>query len=166
MDLPLWARLPFLTWYVRAFDCCLAEAEVEDLASYPNLGAFFRRSLKSGARPICPHYPLVSPADGTLLHSGLVPPGGLVEQVKGVSYSLQAFLGPKSWSPDISGSSSLLPESEYQASLLSDPIHNALYTAVIYLAPGDYHRFHSPVSWKIRHRRHFPGEVTLTCPLW
>lgn len=32
-----------------------------------------------------------------------------------------------------------------------------LYHCAIYLAPGDYHCFHSPTDWKIDMRRHFPG---------
>jgi len=34
-----------------------------------------------------------------------------------------------------------------------------LYQTVIYLAPGDYHRFHSPTEWTVKFRRYFPGLV-------
>ena len=40
----------------------------------------------------------------------------------------------------------------------------ALYYVVIYLAPGDYHRFHSPVSWVVEKRRHFAGELYSVSP--
>jgi phosphatidylserine decarboxylase len=41
---------------------------------------------------------------------------------------------------------------------------NALYFAVIYLAPGDYHRFHSPTAWVVEKRRHFMGELFSVSP--
>ncbi len=40
----------------------------------------------------------------------------------------------------------------------------ALYQCIIYLAPGDYHRFHSPTSWKPEIRRHFHGELLSVSP--
>lgn len=40
----------------------------------------------------------------------------------------------------------------------------ALYYIVVYLAPGDYHRFHSPVSWVVGTRRHFAGELYSVSP--
>lgn len=42
--------------------------------------------------------------------------------------------------------------------------HNQLYFCVIYLAPGDYHRFHSPAAWVVEKRRHFFGELFSVSP--
>jgi len=47
--------------------------------------------------------------------------------------------------------------SSFQELLLSSP-DSELFHVVIYLAPGDYHCFHSPTDWKVVLRRHFPGE--------
>lgn len=49
--------------------------------------------------------------------------------------------------------------SEYKKRLLHNE-QNELYQFVVYLAPGDYHRFHSPADLKIKFRRHFQGKVT------
>ncbi|XP_039389963.1 proline-rich proteoglycan 2-like isoform X4 [Mauremys reevesii] len=94
---------------------------------------------------VLPSHGMVSPADGCIVHLGRVRRSRL-EQVKGVTYSLESFLGPQDWRED-------------RGRGLSPWWHRGhrLYQCIIYLAPGDYHRFHSPTDWHIRHRRHFPG---------
>jgi len=41
---------------------------------------------------------------------------------------------------------------------------NSLFFTVVYLAPGDYHRFHSPTAWVVEKRRHFMGELFSVSP--
>lgn len=41
---------------------------------------------------------------------------------------------------------------------------NQLFYSVIYLAPGDYHRFHSPANWVAQVRRYFTGELFSVAP--
>ncbi|GAA6061011.1 hypothetical protein JCM10212_001067 [Sporobolomyces blumeae] len=41
---------------------------------------------------------------------------------------------------------------------------NKLCFTVIYLAPGDYHRYHSPTNWVVERRRHFAGELFSVSP--
>lgn len=104
---------------------------------------------------------------------------GYLEQVKGVNYSLKAFLGKQTWPKNyvalnhkmvldhkyesISNihmtQAQMKEESQrYEESILYNPNHK-LFHCVIYLAPGDYHRFHSPTDWTVLYRRHFPGEL-------
>lgn len=58
------------------------------------MAEFFARALREDARIIDEKCCLVSPCDGTVLHIGLASNSN-IEQVKGVSYSLESFLGPK-----------------------------------------------------------------------
>ncbi|SCU93039.1 LAFA_0F14378g1_1 [Lachancea sp. 'fantastica'] len=46
----------------------------------------------------------------------------------------------------------------------TQPKNTKLCFAVIYLAPGDYHHYHSPVNWVCKLRRHFPGELFSVAP--
>jgi len=210
----------------------LDEIEEQDIRNFPNLSAFFYRTLKPGVRPLDPnHHALLSPSDGKVLQFGRIE-GGDIEQVKGMTYTIDALLGQNSPAPSISGSSSdddkqpgtpqlehdeelikkdeefanvngisyTLPNlfsgskksskldklrdesvtpdptsvSEVSAELelgekpwysyLSGGPRHALYYAVIYLAPGDYHRFHSPTDWVVERRRHFAGELYSVSP--
>lgn len=90
-----------------------------------------------------------------------------MEQVKGVSYSLPTFLGPQTWNQNNNnyGAQPIVADKqEYCSSLLKNK-DNALFHCVIYLAPGDYHRFHSPVQWNVQFRRHFAGELLSVNPV-
>ena len=224
----------------------LSEVNEPDLRTYPNLASFFYRQLKPGVRPLDPNSnALLSPADGRVVQFGTIDREGEVEQVKGVTYSLDALLGAQrpsspaqsrevsnvsisSKSPQpsshrtadkkgenvsaeeefatVNGISYTLPnlfsgpasssksgdkrkpidqsttskpgsESEVEADLAlveyspwwspfrSSPTNpTQLYYMVVYLAPGDYHRFHSPVNWVVSQRRHFAGELYSVSP--
>jgi phosphatidylserine decarboxylase len=203
------------------------------------LGEFFYRKLKPTARPIAPSI-LVSPADGTILHFGSIKDHRIIEQVKGMTYSLDALLGVSSGSSSPTSEEIHFPNRDHatvddtefanvngiqytlddllghpeqkvdqssqtadnkDASISTDsesttginltesvnvaldagirPIlsrtlsesaikkvreGHELYFAVIYLAPGDYHRYHSPTAWVVEKRRHFAGELYSVSP--
>nr|CAG4641672.1 EOG090X05NI [Eurycercus lamellatus] len=160
--LPVWAREPILGLYARAFNCNLEEAVEGNLQNYPCLAEFFRRKLKTGVRPIDPASSVVSPSDGTVLNFGRVT-AGMMEQVKGVSYSLNEFLGPAYWKNGPEVQQACQTAFEYEKSLLVNK-DTDLFHCVIYLAPGDYHCFHSPVNWTVNFRRHFPGSLLSVNP--
>lgn len=238
--LPMWFRPFGFKLYGWIFGCNLDECVPEDLTKYESLGEFFYRELKPGVRPIA-DAALVSPSDGRVLHCGEIR-GSKVEQVKGITYSLEALLGTDSEavetmdidrtpaSPSVGGGetefvndekfaeinnipyslSSLMgresnaevresatgseDEVEHDASTgASDFAHdvsvaakigagaigrqtdrsseltslspgNKLCFLVIYLAPGDYHRFHSPAAWVVERRRHFTGDLFSVSP--
>lgn len=120
---------------------------------YESLSKFFTRSIKDDCRKIAQDC-IVSPCDGRVLHYGPVTSTTHLEQVKGITYSLESFFGPK-WSKD---------NSSYLESLKSKKKDTILYHCIFYLAPGDYHRFHSPASWEPKIRRHFHGELLSVSP--
>ena len=102
--------------------------------------------------------------------------------VNGISYTLpNLFSGPKDQPGPPAIDASTTPksssEAEVRANLAlgndrskswfapgSQKSSTALYYIVVYLAPGDYHRFHSPTSWVAEKRRHFAGELYSVSP--
>ncbi|XP_046976143.1 phosphatidylserine decarboxylase proenzyme, mitochondrial [Vanessa cardui] len=151
-ELPVSIRSLVYGTYVKLFNVNLNDAAVKDLTYYKSLSEFFTRPLRPGARYISPA-PCVSPCDGVVLNCGPADTDK-IEQVKGVTYSLEEFLGENKWSTN---------ENNYYNSLLKDK-KNILHQCIIYLAPGDYHRFHSPCDWTSSFRRHFSGKLLSVNP--
>jgi phosphatidylserine decarboxylase len=120
--------------YCRAYQVNMDEAEGH-LGSYPSFDAFFTRPLKKGARHISPD-PVVSPSDGKLSCFGRIETGSQIH-VKGQQYDVSELIGDGSDARRYSGGQ----------------------FAVVYLAPGDYHRVHSPVDGKITLLRGMPGDL-------
>ncbi|XP_070331713.1 phosphatidylserine decarboxylase proenzyme, mitochondrial isoform X1 [Odocoileus virginianus] len=161
VELPQWLRRPVYSLYIWTFGVNMKEAAVEDLHHYRNLSEFFRRKLKPQARPVCGLHSVISPSDGKILNFGQVK-NCEVEQVKGVTYSLESFLGPRTPAEDLPFPPAT-PHSSFRSQLVTRE-GNELYHCVIYLAPGDYHCFHSPTDWTVSHRRHFPGSLMSVNP--
>lgn len=152
--------------------------------NYRSISAFFTRSLKPECRVI-DQSPIVSPADGKVLYFGLANEAAHIEQVKGVTYSLEAFMGSvpaaEQTQPSDANNNDVQQREMHQWSSAeekkscksyldalernrSPDSKSALYQCVIYLAPGDYHRFHSPTVWRPELRRHFVGELLSVSP--
>ncbi|KAI1354944.1 phosphatidylserine decarboxylase-domain-containing protein [Xylaria sp. FL0043] len=237
LTIPYYLRVPGFKLYSFIFGVNLDEVSEPDLHVYPNLASFFYRTLKPGVRPLDPNpNALLSPADGRVLQFGKIE-GNAIEQVKGMTYTVDALLGKNTPTPNISsarpepraesvlegraekeqhGDAELVkadeefarvngisytipdllsggpeeshenPKIEDQSAAQSSPGavsevradlalaerpwyagpggKTALYYAVVYLAPGDYHRFHSPANWVVERRRHFAGELYSVSP--
>lgn len=93
LEIPYYLRVPGFKLYGFIFGVNFDEIEETDLHNFRNLAEFFYRTLKPGVRPLDPHpNALLSPADGRVIQYGYIEHGE-VEQVKGVTYSLNALLG-------------------------------------------------------------------------
>eukprot|EP01134_Creolimax_fragrantissima_P007342 CFRG7342T1 len=149
--MPIWLREPVYKLYANLFGCNLEEMEADDLKEFESLQQFFGRALKPGVRVIDEKAALVSPVDGTVLHFGPVTDGRM-EQVKGITYSLKGLLGQ-----------GLKVTEEIEAGMIPEK-GKSLQHIIIYLAPGDYHRYHSPCEWTIDTSRHFPGDLLSVNP--
>jgi phosphatidylserine decarboxylase len=127
---------PLVHLYVRAYGVDLTEA-ADPVASFQTFNEFFTRRLRAGARVVDPGPGVVaSPSDSRVNSIGAVPADGLLEQIKGHTYPLQALLGG--------------PEAaEFQRGA----------QATLYLSPAMYHRVHSPVAGRIRCWRYLPGRL-------
>jgi phosphatidylserine decarboxylase len=116
--LPRFMRARFFRWFANRYGASLDDIQA-DLQDFPSLQAFFRRGLKSSARPIADSA-LVWPCDGRIVTAGAFE-DGRIPQVKGNDYELADLLGNNEFAQELAGGQQ----------------------ATIYLAPGDYHRVHS-----------------------
>ena len=133
--------------FSKVYGCNLEEA-LRPLEAYETFGEFFARPLKPDARTIEKVNGLVSVCDGTLLHCGQLTGkvGGIYpEQVKGSLYSLKDLIGE-----------------EVAAETFNS--EKSFFYCTIYLAPGDYHRFHAPAKIKVKSIEKFSGEVLSVAP--
>ena len=125
-----------IAMFARAVGADLSEVR-EPLTSFESLQAFFTRALRDGARPIDPAADsLVAPCDGAWGESGAIASGQLL-QVKGRPYSLADLLASRDEAAELEGGS----------------------FATFYLAPRDYHRFHSPCDVTVERARYVPGTL-------
>ena len=92
-EIPKWARKPIFGLYCQIYDVNMNEAYESDLTKYPTLNEFFRRKLKPGCRQIDQKADLIAPCDAKVLHCGVITDENQVEQVKGMTYALNEFLG-------------------------------------------------------------------------
>ncbi len=123
--------------FIRTYRVDMSKARIEDPEGYASFTEFFVRELKQGARPMdADPTVLVSPCDGTLSQIGEMNAATLV-QAKGLDYSTEELLGAHTVAAELEG---------------------GLY-ATIYLAPGDYHRVHTPAEGKLIGVRHIPGRL-------
>jgi phosphatidylserine decarboxylase len=152
-------RKQLFGWYSKIYGCNLEEAS-KPLEDYESFSEFFARNLKWNARKIERVNGLVSACDGTLLHCGQLTVGGegkgkgegiYPEQVKGSLYPLKDLIGDEA----VEKISKKSTDSDKSLSL---------YYCTIYLAPGDYHRFHAPAKMKIESIKKFSGEVLSVAP--
>eukprot|EP01111_Echinosteliopsis_oligospora_P004675 TRINITY_DN1771_c0_g1_i1.p1 TRINITY_DN1771_c0_g1~~TRINITY_DN1771_c0_g1_i1.p1 ORF type:complete len:512 (+),score=159.95 TRINITY_DN1771_c0_g1_i1:64-1599(+) len=93
VELPVWLRSPIYGAYASAFGANLDEM-AKPLEEYKSLAEFFARPLKPEARTWAKDG-LASPVDGKVFYMGCID-NHTMEQVKGVTYTLQDFVGPDS----------------------------------------------------------------------
>jgi len=135
LRLPIFSAA-FRDWFVRQFNIDMSDS-ARPQQEYANVHELFIRELKAGAREIASSE-VVSPVDGKLSQEGYLDSADLqMIQAKGRTYSL--------------------------TSLLRDPDLAARFQggsyAVIYLAPFNYHRIHSPADGSLISALYCPGTL-------
>ena len=123
MEIPYYLRVPGFKLYGYIFGVSFDEIAEEDLHTFRNLAEFFYRTLKPGVRPLDAHpNALLSPADGRVIQFGYIEHGE-VEQVKGVTYSVDALLGaePTAGTPGLPPDDHMRPREGNAAISPSDP---------------------------------------------
>lgn len=113
----------------------LSDAERENIRDYRSVNDLFTRKLKPSSRPIGPG--IVSPVDGTIIYAGLAENGEKCK-IKGVHYKVEELLLDRNVLADVKDG-------------------HSIFQIIIYLAPHNYHRFHSFVDFTLTRILHVPS---------
>jgi len=128
----------FTHWFIRRFKVNMSEAEESSPDAYPDFNSFFTRALRPDVRPIVRGARQIAcPNDGAVSQLGFID-GDRIFQAKGHDYSLVELLGG----------------SEERA----QPFVGGSF-ANLYLSPGDYHRYHMPLTGRLLETVHIPGRL-------
>jgi phosphatidylserine decarboxylase len=162
LEIPSLLRRPIYGLYAWLYSCKLAECA--ELKSFPNFQSFFTRRLKEGARSTASDCVLSCPCDGKLVQQGCVEFSldgeHPFEAIKGVFYKVPDLIGLPAYTMMSVNSN----RSSWRSLLgLRNP-KKYLHYATIYLAPGDYHRFHAPTDMRITMADNITGEKALVAP--
>eukprot|EP00929_Paragymnodinium_shiwhaense_P121091 TRINITY_DN93209_c0_g1_i1.p1 TRINITY_DN93209_c0_g1~~TRINITY_DN93209_c0_g1_i1.p1 ORF type:complete len:376 (+),score=14.88 TRINITY_DN93209_c0_g1_i1:82-1128(+) len=144
VHLPVTLRAPVFQMFAWIYGADLDEVRYP-LDSFHTFQDFFCRRLVDKARPIA-DVPrgLVSPVDGKVVATGVIDSSDArVEQVKGATYHVPAFLGLDPFEA---------PDRDTSAG-------STIRYIVLYLSPADYHRVHTPCELTFKNGRHFAGEL-------
>ena len=160
MPLPPYLRKYFYLAFGKVQGVDFDEILVKDLNNFRTFNDFFTREIDLSQRPIAQmddKRTLVSPCDGTILSFGEVEmKKGTIQCVKGHDYRLDEFLFGFKTDKD----ERLADQRVTMTERIIDSVgtrNNKLVYLVIYLAPSDYHRYHSPAHFTANYRRHVVG---------
>ena len=115
------------------------------MKEYPTFSSFFTRKITRSLPAEIP-YTVSSPCDGKILVLEEVT-GDKCQIIKGAKYSLSELVTGINKEDD----------PNFIRNSLKVHKNTKLFQLVIYLAPGDYHRFHSPVNMDIIKRLPIDG---------
>jgi phosphatidylserine decarboxylase len=132
--------------------------EADSLKEFKSFKDFFIRKLHDSARVIEDKEnpgSLWSPCDGTVFSIGTVEDYEKIVLVKGTPYKLTEFL----FGTDDE-------RYKYFSKMVKEANRNGneLKYMLIYLSPGDYHRYHSPAQFAASYRRHIAGYLHSVAP--
>ncbi len=142
--LPPFVMVPFLRAYCRVYGVDTEEV-ASPFHSYRNFREFFSRPVKAGLRHVdTDPSRMTSPVDGMVLATGTFQESPLnTLRIKGRLYCIDDLLGTED-----------IPEG----------LRTGGYV-LFYLAPGDYHHFHSPLDGVVTGYDYLPGTCRPVNPL-
>lgn len=136
LKLPSFILTPLIIFYAKLYGANLEEA-ARGASEFRTFNEFFTRELKPGSRVI--EGEIIAPVDGTLVD---VSPVEKSTVVKGTNIDIARLLSNKE---------------------MFSLFNNGAYLN-FYLAPGDYHRIHAPISGKVLSILKIPGTLYTVKP--